>query len=281
MKKALIFWTMLAASLPIDASVKILPVGTFHFEFPNLDTQQVASSDQIDVLDPAYQKQIEKIVESLRGFNADYVVVEHKIDHAKELHEAYRSYLNTNQLPGRSETYQLGFRIAKSLSLSTVYGVDTWGKLYDTTAEYLAVDETKSSFSRFYTHPPDKALKISAGTPVYKEQGIAEELIRLNQADRIRQSLGNYLVGHFKYETASQPYFGADFESGRWFNRNLRIFRNLQRLPYQPGDKIILIYGAGHLNILNYLFDASPEFERVSALPYLEAAKDSYVHSND
>ncbi|MCS3161177.1 DUF5694 domain-containing protein [Bacteroides faecis] len=43
--------------------------------------------------------------------------------------------------------------------------------------------------------------------------------------------MGNYLIGHFKYESDKGDYTGTDFESGRWFNRNLRIFRNIQRTP--------------------------------------------------
>ncbi|MFR5759097.1 MAG: hypothetical protein ACLUE2_15115 [Bacteroides cellulosilyticus] len=38
---------------------EVLTLGVFHFEFPNLDVQQVSEEDQIDVLSPQYQKEIE------------------------------------------------------------------------------------------------------------------------------------------------------------------------------------------------------------------------------
>jgi len=47
----------------------------------------------------------------------------------------------------------------------------------------------------------------------------------------------------------------------------------MQRIPRGPDDRILLIVGAGHLNLLNPFFDASWEFELVSPLPYLEKAR--------
>lgn len=38
---------------------EVLTLGVFHFEFPNLDVQQVSEEDQIDVLSPQYQREIE------------------------------------------------------------------------------------------------------------------------------------------------------------------------------------------------------------------------------
>lgn len=104
---------------------------------------------------------------------------------------------------------------------------------------------------------------------IFKERGIIAELIGLNDPEYIRRSLGNYLVGHFKYASFSNDYIGADFETGRWFNRNLRIFRNIQRIETEPSDRILVIFGAGHQNLLNYLFECSPEYHLEEANKYL------------
>lgn len=37
---------------------KVLTLGVFHFEFPNLDTKQYSDDEQIDVWLPRYQKEI-------------------------------------------------------------------------------------------------------------------------------------------------------------------------------------------------------------------------------
>ena len=85
-----------------------------------------------------------------------------------------------------------------------------------------------------------------------------------------------YLKVPFKYEEKEGDFTGVDFETGRWFSRNLRIFRNIQRIPADSNDRILLIIGREHLNLLNWYFDVSDEFKLVSPLPYLEKAKDQY-----
>ena len=43
--------------------------------------------------------------------------------------------------------------------------------------------------------------------------------------------------------------------------------------PENDNDRILIIIGAGHLNLLNIFFDVSNEFELVSPLPYLDNAR--------
>jgi hypothetical protein len=52
-------------------------------------------------------------------------------------------------------------------------------------------------------------------------------------------------------------------------NRNLRIFRNVQRISAAPGERILVIYGSGHLPLLRYMAEASPEYELVEVDRYL------------
>ena len=84
------------------------------------------------------------------------------------------------------------------------------------------------------------------------------------------RDLGNYLTGVFKYQWANDPFFGADFTTGWWFNRNLRIFRNIQKINAKPSDRILVIFGAGHMNLLNIFFKASPEYKLVETNKYLK-----------
>ena len=78
------------------------------------------------------------------------------------------------------------------------------------------------------------------------------------------------MVGIFKYETAQNKQFGPDFVTGWWFNRNLRIFRNIQRIDASKNDRIFVLYGTGHMNLLNIFFEASPEYKLLNINDYLE-----------
>lgn len=52
------------------------------------------------------------------------------------------------------------------------------------------------------------------------------------------------------------------------YDRNLRIFRNLQRLTSSPEERILLVIGAGHLPILQFVASTSPEYELMDVRDY-------------
>lgn len=103
-----------------------------------------------------------------------------------------------------------------------------------------------------------------------RSSGIVRTLGRINQPGLIMHSQGAYFTGDFKYEEKPGDFTGVDFETCRWYNRNLRIFRNIQRITDDPRDRIPVIIGVGHLGLLNYFFQCSPEYEWVSPSDYLK-----------
>jgi hypothetical protein len=248
---------------------RVMTLGVFHFSFPNLDAVKTAEQDQISVLDEPFQSQILAIARELSAFGPTFVACEfYPEDQAwrDSLYALYRA--DQWELP-TNEIYQLGFRIARQQGLDRVYGVDDRGRHYHNLLEIFQDPARDARFDEyFFAH----FLEVTDHPLLEKVSDISHTLYQLNQPDFIHQRLASYLFHPFKYEEEPGDFTGVDFESGRWFNRNLRILRNLQRLPYTAEDRILLIVGAEHLNLLNWFIDASPEFELVSPLPYLENA---------
>jgi len=248
-----------------------MTLGIFHFNFPNLDQMKIEKSDQIDVFDPVYQKEIEELVKGLAEFRPTILVIERPPARQAEIDALYRSYLEGKHVLSRSEEQQIGFRLAKRLGLDRLYCVDEWGRFTENVRKLVEAEggPEAARFEKYFTENPDVGKKY-VREPGFKTSGIVAELRRLNDPAEVRKSLGNYLIGAFKYEETPRDFIGVDFETGRWFNRNLRILRNIQRIEAKPGDRILVIFGAGHLNLLNFFFECSPEYELVSPLPYLK-----------
>jgi hypothetical protein len=59
---------------------------------------------------------------------------------------------------------------------------------------------------------------------------------------------------------------------GSWHMRNLRIFAKLARVADKPGDRVLVIYGAGHAFLLNEFAEQSHAFKVASPEPLLKAA---------
>lgn len=267
----LIALTCTPAFAAADQRVKVMTLGVFHFEFPNLDLVQTEKSDQIDVLQPKYQAEIEEIVARLKRFQPTFIVIEKPPAEQVGIDALYQSYLRGEHVLSRAEEQQIGFRLAKSLGLPGLTCVDEWGNFTENIKKLLA-GEDKERLARFescFTDNPDVGKK-SHMKGVYKTKGIQAELLQMNDPQRIKKDLGNYLIGPFKYEEQPYDFTGVDFESGRWFNRNLKIFRNIQRIQAKPGDRILVIFGAGHMNLLNFFIECSPEYELISPVDYLD-----------
>lgn len=271
--KLTVILTLLFAVVFAQAPEKtqVLTLGSFHFAFRNLDVIKTSAEDQIDVLEPKYQKEIEDIVARIAKFKPTIIAIE--IDPGKQAKydSLYNQYLLGKYNLARDEIDQIGFRLAKMMQLKKLYCVNAWGKDYEGQEAVLTGKDSLGNrkFMDFFNKYAD-SLKQYFPDPVFKTKGIRAELIQKNDPNNIKSDLGTYLLGIFKYETNDNEYFGPDFVTGWWFNRNLRIFRNIQKINAKPTDRILVIFGAGHMNLLNTFFDVSPEYRLLKANDYLK-----------
>lgn len=249
---------------------EVLTLGSFHFAFRNLDLIKTSAADQIDVLEPKYQKEIADIVNRIARFKPTMIVIERDPVKQAASDSLYNQYLAGGYELKRDEIDQIGFRIAKMMKLKTLYCVNAWGRDYEVLDSVLAGKDSlgnKKFMDYFYQYAD--TIKQYFPKPVFKTKGIRAELIQKNDPGNISRDMGSYLIGAFKYETNDNEFFGPDFVTGWWFNRNLRIFRNIQKINAKPTDRILVIFGAGHLTLLNPFFEASPEYKLLKANDYL------------
>jgi len=78
--------------------------------------------------------------------------------------------------------------------------------------------------------------------------------------------LGSYHMPEFGKDDL---YPGADWVQ-YWYGRNLKIFVNLTRIT-EPGDRILLIIGAGHVWLVQQFAKESGYYILESPLKYLKS----------
>lgn len=251
--------------------IEVLTLGSFHFNFANLDVLKTSTEDKIDVLDPKYQKEIEDIVSRIAKFKPTIIVIERDPTDQAKIDSLYNQYLIGKYNLRRNEEQQIGFRIAKIMKLKMLHCVDASGRDYEVLNTVLQGKDSLE-YKKFmdYFYKTADTLQQYFPKRVFKTKGIKAELIQKNESENIKKDLGTYLIGIFKYETKDNDLFGADFVTGWWFNRNLRIFRNIQKINTKPTDRILVIFGAGHMNLLNLFFDSSPEYNLLKINDYLK-----------
>lgn len=69
---------------------------------------------------------------------------------------------------------------------------------------------------------------------------------------------------------AGDNYLGAD-SVAKWYRRNLRIYANAYDLTnFNHEERLLLIYGSGHVWQLRQLFNDSPDFKYIEPNLYLK-----------
>lgn len=257
-------------------------LGTFHFEDKGRDRYKPKHQLEIS----ARQAEVQEVVERLAAFEPTKVAVEFDALQQKAVDHDYEAFLRGEfELSGR-EHHQLGFRLGARLGLKRVHAVNAWGRLYEPPLDLDLVDFEDPTLQNSDPHRDLEAYAREHGqehlltqwADFYRTryemvdakktgQSLRATLLEMNGPSNPYAPHGHYLVDHFKVGVGHE-YPGADVVTA-WYNRNLRIFANLQRITEPPDERIVVIYGAGHIPILRHCAEASPEYDLVEVADYL------------
>ncbi len=244
------------------ARPQILVLGTYHMG---------GSSDYIqtsadDVLSPRRQREIEALVDALAAFRPTKIMVEAPLARDSALNARYRGYVAGRDTLRRNEIDQIGLRLAKRLGHSRVYAIDF---PQDEDIRRVVGWAAQHGDTGFVSMVQRFGARMQASTDSLRGLTITEYLRRLN-------SPAEDALGHSAYLRAARvgrdtTYVGADLVAGR-YARNLKIFANLARLT-EPGDRVLVIYGASHGKLLRDFVRESADLELVDTNRYLGSRK--------
>ena len=224
-----------------------------------------------DITAPERQKQIVELVEKLKKFQPTKIVIECDLEDDAKTQEIYSKYLSGNYQLTKNETNQIGFRLAKESGHKKVYCVD-WSDFWDDPAinyiKYASQDAELDGFLKKVNQ------KLKRETDAEYEKllplSITNQLISVNNPAQIEKSHQIYFdlmrIGRGK------EYIGANYVAW-WYRRNLTILDNIIRLTDSPNDRVLVIYGFGHLKLLTQFAKESDFYNVESPLKYLKSKK--------
>lgn len=245
---------------------KVLLVGAFHFPYYDLDAHVTAKDKRVNVLEPKRQKELEELVGHIARFKPTAIAVESG-PNTGYLLRRYERYLRTDSIPRPDEIDQIAFRLMKRFGIDTLYGVNApalVNELWDHPDSALLhpiLDSIYADWDFTSDDPISRRYKAyyNASDAYRFDHTLLEAFQALNSDKAIARDYGAYLAGDFKLG----KHRGADALAMHWYSRNLRIFRNIQQLDLKPTDRLMVLYGAGHMGVLKQLFECSVEFEFV------------------
>jgi len=71
------------------------------------------------------------------------------------------------------------------------------------------------------------------------------------------------------YVGTDDGFEGAD-EAAKFYQRNMRIYSNLNRISMDKNDRVFILMGGAHTAFLREFMQRSSKFEMVETLNYLE-----------
>ncbi|AKA36222.1 DUF5694 domain-containing protein [Flagellimonas lutaonensis] len=240
--------------------VKVLVVGTFHFEYPGLDAHKTSDENKVDVLKEPKKSELEELVAYIKKFKPNKVVIEARP--TWNTMEKFEQYKNGGFTDKRDERFTLGMRIAKDLGLDTLYALDAHSLIRDLYEKDSVL--VKELTNKIDGEADDAYWELSKKWLDYEDKirlklPLLDYFKRMNSRENHRANYGLYLTGNIGNSDGQ----AADYLSMWWYNRNLRIFAKLVEITDGPKDRILVIFGNGHAALLRHLFEATPQYEFV------------------
>jgi Family of unknown function (DUF5694) len=238
-----------SAPTVVSGRAEVLVVGSYHMANPGQDIFNVQADD---VLTPKRQAEMAEVIAILKKFQPTRIAVERNPGDRRTSQD-YADYLSGKHELTRNEIEQIGFRLAKELAHDTVYGVDTDGEFpYPRLVKYAKATSRAKELDALMAEWGEKSKAMDG---YLRSHTILETLLYLNSEQRVAEDVGFYYrQAHFGERW---DWAGADLVSD-WFRRNMRIYSNAIQVLESPRDRVLIVFGYGHLGWLRQNFASDP-----------------------
>lgn len=241
--------------------IQILNFGTFHMSYtPD------ATTTEFDENDKKNQQDVHDIAKALAAFQPTVILVEQSPAYDSLLSVEYLEYVSDPSISfdSPSEIELLAFELGRLCETKRIYGIDhSMGYNYQIGSE---IDNTldPATHNSFYQNPSDAFpfLKVDAESLTLKEKliginsnGYLDFLITIN-ADMLT------------HVATAGNYEGAD-EAAKYYQRNLRMYSNMNGIDLHLDDRVFILMGASHTAFFRDFISRSPKYTMVDTGAYL------------
>ncbi len=251
---------------------KAMVLGVFHFDNPGLDSYK--PKYPFNILEEKRQGELEMLLNKIAEYKPTKILLEwDRIEMDSIANDRFQKYLDgTYSIDDkRNEVYQIGFKLAKKSGHRKIYCSDASADWFGVELDWDNYDaETYLKSKGQY----EKSTRYDYQS-FYEQNDSLKTVQSLTEHFEMINSPENRLKDHQAYlaetilEGAGDNYLGADAVA-KWYRRNLRIFANAYDLTdFDSEERLLLLYGSGHVWQLRQFFMDSPDFEYVEPNEYL------------
>lgn len=244
---------------------QVMLLGSYHLANNNRDVINVPIED---VLTAHRQQQIIGLVECLAQWKPNRIAVEWDRSDQAGLDSRYATLLAGNYELTANEIDQIGLRLAKQLGHDRVYAVD-WNEAAPGDQEqydFFGWAERNNQESRLKAFVDAGQKDANSASATMRGQSVSEWYQSLNGPDaRLKIHQPYFEIATFG---SNEDNPGAAWV-GAWYARNLRIFNNIREI-LAPQDRVLVVYGVGHVHLLDQFFRESGTASAVDPRPFIK-----------
>jgi hypothetical protein len=251
--------------------IQVLNVGFFHF-----GTTSDANKVDFDEKSSKEQEEIRKLSKLLAAFKPTIICLEYTPDIDNKINEGYQKFLeNPNKLDTQyGELSMVGYDVARINVLEKVYGIDNYigynysvGDFIENSPELTNAIDSKT-YLELTNNPLKEYPELEAKNKNFDNLSLLEKIKLTNNPVMLDYSL-NTNADKLFYVGIDDNFVGAD-QAALFYQRNMRIFSNLNRIKMTVDDRVLIIMGSAHTAMLREFISRSPKFEMVNTLDYLK-----------
>ena len=242
--------------------IKVLNFGTFHMGFtPDENTTEFNEHDKEN------QKKVHVIAKMLSEFKPTVIVIETTPESNEQIQEEYKSYIAKPDMFFKhpSEIELLAYELGRLSGTERIYGIDhRMGYNYRIARE---IENTIDSnmVKNYYANP----FKYHTSLEVDEEKLNLIDKLKLTNSNQYLDFLITINADILTHAATNGNFEGAD-EATRYYQRNLRMYSNLNRLNLDENDRVFILMGASHTAFFRDFIHRSPRYEMVNTFDYLD-----------
>ena len=243
--------------------IKVLNFGTFHFGYTT-----DASKTEFDEHDDSNLKEAHEIAAKLAAFKPTVIVVENVPERNEELQADYEEYLKNPDTVYAitGEVRMLAFELGRLAGTKRIYGIDHKLSYKYWIGQELEENHIDSvTHDNFFKDPLSYFPSVNAGMDTLS---LLEHLKVMNR-DRLLDFAITVNADGLTFAGSEGGFEGAD-EAAKYYQRNLRMFSNLNRIELSKDDRVFILMGASHTAFFRDFINRSPKYEMVNTFDYLK-----------
>lgn len=244
-----------------ESKIQVLNFGTFHMSYtPD------ANTTEFDEHDKKNQMEVHKVAKMLAAFKPTVIVIETPPEYDTDMQNEYLAYVKNPEMKFErpSEIELLAYELGRLAGAQRIYGIDhRMGYNYRIGSEIEnTIDSTM--YNTYYNDPMVYYPEVNMDESDFS----LLEKLKLTNHDQYLDFLIAVNADVLTHAGTDGNFEGAD-EAAKYYQRNLRMFSNLNRLDLKEDDRVFVLMGASHTAFFRDFMSRSPKYNMVNTFDYL------------